>query len=127
MALKEKLTNKQRNELSFNKRVIIKLVMKHNMNVLDEDVLKYNLDFIIPVSLGRSQKHFIYKKIYEDKDVDLTLQTSFLLDKHFVIVYTISIEDADDDEVHFIYDAKNFDFQKIEYYTNTENLEKVWQ
>ena len=120
------LTNKQKSELSFDKRMIIKLVIKHGINVLDENSLKYNLDFIISTSLGSAQKHFIYKEIYKSKDVDLKLQTSFILDNYFVVVYVVEIDDADNDEIHFIYSAKNFDFKRIEYYTNTENLEKVW-
>lgn len=122
---KEKLSKAQIDQLSFSKKTLIKSILKYNINIYNENSLGKNLEFIIPALLGGKQEDFIYSKIYKGKNVEPELINVALRDDHFIMAYNVFTDD-EDDEVHFLYDAKDFSFQEILYYEEADKLEGIW-
>ncbi|MFW6029770.1 MAG: hypothetical protein ACOCRO_05895 [Halanaerobiales bacterium] len=121
----EKLSKVQRDVLSLNKRVLVRGVLKHSVNVYDEDSLQDGLEFIIPSDLWSNQEDFIYSNIYRGKNIGIEpLNTTIY--KYFIMVYTVYTED-EDDEVYFYYSTKDFSLVKILYFKESDTLETIWQ
>ena len=121
----EKLSKAQRDVLSLNKRVLIRGVLKHSVNIYDEDSLQDGLEFIIPSSLWSKQEDFIYSNIYGGKNIDIEPLNAAVYN-YFIMAHTVYTED-EDDEVHFYYSAKDFSLVKVLYYRESDILERVWQ
>ena len=122
---KIKLSKAQIDQLSFGKRTLIKGVLKYNVNVYDENSLQQNIDYIFPAFLGSNQEDFIYSKIYKGKNVEIELINVAFRGDYFIMAYNI-YTDREDDEVHFLYDARDFSFIEVRYFEGADELEGVW-
>ena len=123
---KTKLSDAQIDQLSFNKKSLIRGVLKHGVNVYNEKSLKQNIDYIFPVFLGSKQEDFIYSKIYKGKNIEIELINVAFRGDYFIMAYNIFTDKDEDDEVHFLYDAKDFSFQEVLYYEEADKLKGIW-
>lgn len=127
---KEKLNKAQIDKLSFERRTLIKSILKYNINIYNENSLENNLERILPVKfitggLGVGEA-FIINIIYKGKNVEPELINVALRDDYFIIAYDVFTDGDEEDEVHFLYSAKDFSFKEVRYFKEADELEGVW-
>ncbi|MFW6047349.1 MAG: hypothetical protein ACOCP4_06165 [Candidatus Woesearchaeota archaeon] len=121
----EKLSEAQKDVLSLNRRLLIRGVLKHSVNVYDDDSLQDKWEFIIPSGMWSKQEDFIHNDIYGGKIIDVE-PLKIVSHDYFIMAHTVYTED-ETDEVHFCYGAKDFSLVKVLYYRESDILERIWQ
>ena len=122
----KRINSVQRDALSFNKRLLIKGILKYNVNIYSENSIQENYEHIIPDVLWSKQEKFIFSKIYQDENIDIEPLNVGIIGDSLIIAYTIYTKE-EDDEIHFYYNSKDFSFEKILYFKESDTLEEVWQ
>ena len=122
----KKISDEQRDALSFSKRLLIRGILKHNVNIYSGNSLQDGLQFIIPSGLWSKQEDFIFSKIYQGRNIEPEILNTVIIEDYFIMAYTVYTEE-DDDEVHFLYNAKDFSLEEVKFYRESDILEEVWR
>jgi hypothetical protein len=123
---KVKLSDAQIDQLSFDKKTLIKGILSNNVNIYNDDSLQDKLKFIMPNKLEGRQEDFIFSMIYKGKNIEPDFINIALREPFVILAYSVFTDRDEEDEVHFLYNVKDFSFHEVRYYKESDELEGIW-